>query len=219
MVMGGECMDIIGDLKQTGIVAIVRGTKTEEITKIAEALYVGGIRAIEVTCNTTDYAAMLDKLLDEWQDRMIIGAGTVTNSQIAKEVIALGVKFVLTPNVDKEVIARLKDSNITVIAGAMTPTEIITANRAGVDMIKLFPAGALGAAYLKQVQGPIKQVRWMPVGGITTGNIADFMAAGAEAFGVGSEIVSTGLVQDKRYDQISARARSFIEAYRKHRAS
>jgi len=201
-------------VQETGIVAIVRGTKAEEILKLAGALYAGGIRAIEVTCNTKGYLSMIDALTGTMAGKMAIGAGTVLDAATAKMVIDAGAQFVLAPNLNKDVVQLVHQYGKLAIPGVATPSEIVEAYRLGVDIVKLFPAGALGARYLKDVRGPLNHVAIMPVGGITLENIPEFVKAGAFAFGIGGELVDKQALTEGNFAAITAKARAFIGAFR-----
>lgn len=214
-----EKYDVIRCIEETGIVAILRGTKSEELLRIAGALYDGGIRAIEVTCNTKGYLSMIQTLADELGGKMAIGAGTVLNSVTAQLVIDAGAKFVLAPDFNPDVVQLVHQNQKLVIPGVATASEILSAYRLGVDIVKLFPAGALGARYLKDLRGPLQQAAIMPVGGVTLDNLAEFVQAGAYAFGIGSELVDKQAIAQGRYSVISEKAQAFIAAFRKAKAA
>ena len=150
---------VIGCIQETGIVAILRGTPTGELLKIADALYEGGIRAIEVTCNTQGYLGMIQTLSDTRGDKMVIGAGTVLSPVTAQLVIDAGAKFVLAPDLNPAVVELVHQNQKLAVPGVTTPSEMLTAFRLGVDIVKLFPAGALGSRYLKDVRGPLHNAR------------------------------------------------------------
>lgn len=213
-----EKYNVIQAVKETGIVAIVRGTRPEEAVNIANALYEGGIRAIEVTCNTKGYLGMIEALAETVGDKMYVGAGTVLTPAAAQLVIDAGARFVLAPNLDEEVVRTVHQAGKLMIPGVATPTEIIQAARLGVDVVKLFPAGALGAKYLKDVRGPINNISIMPVGGINVGNIGEFVKAGAFAFGVGGELVDKAAIEAKEYQVLTEKAKTFIATFRQAKA-
>ena len=209
-----EKYNVIQKVSETGIVAIVRGTKPEEAVNIANALYEGGIRAIEVTCNTKGYLGMIEALNAAVGDRMAIGAGTVLTTAAAQLVIDAGAKFILAPNLDPEVVQVVHQCGKLMIPGVTTPSEIVQAARLGVDIVKLFPAGALGPKYLKDVRGPLNNIAIMPVGGINLNNINEFVKAGAYAFGVGGELVDKAAIEAKEYEVLTEKAKAFITTYR-----
>ena len=209
---------VIQCLQETGIVAIVRGTGKNEILQIAEALYEGGVRAVEVTCNTPGYLGMIQTLSEEMGDKMLIGAGTVLSPVTAQLVIDAGAKFVLAPDFNPEVVKLVHQNQKLAVPGVATPSEMLAAFRLGVDVVKLFPAGALGARYLKDVRGPLNNAAVMPVGGITLDNLAEFVQAGAFAFGIGGELVDKKAVAAGDYQKITEKAKQFIAAFKQAKA-
>lgn len=205
---------VIQAVQETGIVAIVRGTGAGEIVKIAGALYEGGIRAIEVTCNTDGYLDMIRTLTDTLGDKMLIGAGTVLSPVTAQLVIDAGAKFVLAPDFNPEVVQLVHQNQKLAVPGVTTPSEMLAAYRLGVDIVKLFPAGALGPRYLKDIRGPLNNAAIMPVGGITLDNLAEFVQAGATAFGIGGELVDKKAIAAGNFSVLTEKAKAFIGAFR-----
>lgn len=208
-----EKWKVINAIEQTGIIAIVRGVKQNEILQIANALYDGGVRVIEVTCNTPGYLNMIEALATEMGKKMFIGAGTVLNAVTAQLVIEAGAQFVLAPDLNHEVIRLVHEKCKLAIPGIATPTEIMQAHRLGVDLVKLFPAGALGVRYLKEIRGPLDGTSIIPVGGVNLANIADFAQAGAFAVGVGGELVDKNAIAEENYAVITDKAKSFIRTF------
>jgi 2-dehydro-3-deoxyphosphogluconate aldolase / (4S)-4-hydroxy-2-oxoglutarate aldolase len=204
-----EQMQIIRD---SGIVAIVRGTSIESLFKIAQSLKKGGVQAIEVTLNTPGAIEMISQLEKEFGDEMLIGAGTVLDPETARAVILAGAKFVLGPTLNLEVSKLCKRYNTVYVPGVLTPTEIITAWEAGAQVVKVFPAGSVGPRYLKELRGPLPQVEVMPVGGVTLDNASEFIKAGAAALGIGSELVDRKAVETGQFDLLTEKACRFIEA-------
>ncbi|MDR3589771.1 MAG: bifunctional 4-hydroxy-2-oxoglutarate aldolase/2-dehydro-3-deoxy-phosphogluconate aldolase [Negativicutes bacterium] len=205
--------DVVKSIQQTGIVAILRGTGREELLKIATALYDGGIRAIEVTCNTPGYLGMIETLAGAMGDKMIIGAGTVLSPITAQLVIDAGAQFVLAPDFNPKVVEQVHQNRKLVIPGVTTPSEIMAAYRLGVDVVKLFPAGALGPRYLKDLRGPLNDAAIIPVGGINLDNLAEFVKAGAFAFGVGGELVDKTAIAKGNFSAITEKAKAFITLF------
>ena len=205
--------DVVRCIKSTGIVAILRGTQTEELQKIADALYEGGVRAIEVTCNTKGYLGMIETLSNTMKDKMIIGAGTVLSPVTAQLVIDAGAEFVLAPDLNREVVQQVHQNRKFAIPGVTTPSEIMDAYRMGVDVVKLFPAGALGARYLKDLRGPLSNAAIIPVGGINLENLSEFVQAGAFAFGIGSELIDKKAIAGGDFSIITQKAKAYIETF------
>ena len=172
----------------TGIIAIIRGIEGANLFKMVESLYEGGIRLAEVTLNTPGALSAIPELRTRFNGKMFIGAGTVTTSDKVRQAINAGAQFVVTPNVDKETIRLCLSSNIFITPGAFTPTEIVTAMDLGCRYIKLFPARALGPAYIKDVLAPLSDARLLAVGGVDANNIGDYIKAGAVGAGVGGSL-------------------------------
>jgi 2-dehydro-3-deoxyphosphogluconate aldolase/(4S)-4-hydroxy-2-oxoglutarate aldolase len=196
------------------IVAIIRGAEPPDVLKIAEALYAGGIRLMEVTLNSQGALELIRELSMEMENRMLIGAGTVLNVEDAKQAIGAGAKFIISPVVDLSTIQFTKQNNIVSIPGAFTPTEIHYAFSNGADIIKLFPASS-NYNYIREIRGPLPHIPLMPTGGITVDNIGAFARAGAVAFGIGSALVDTKQPASGEYlKQIKDKAKRFREALR-----
>lgn len=208
-----EKTEVVAGIEKMGIVAIIRNIAGENLAKVAEALYNGGVRAVEITCNTPGYLEMLHTLQRDWSEKLIIGAGTVLTPAAAREVFAAGAQFILAPNLDGEVIDVAHQHNKLAVPGVTTPTEIVQAHKLGLDVVKLFPAAALGAQYLKDLRGPLGHIRYMPVGGITRNNMPDFLKAGAFAFGFGGELVDAKLVAAGNFAEIELRARQLTTEF------
>lgn len=199
-------------IRETGIVAIVRGTGIDSLFKIAEALREGGVRVIEVTLNTPGAIEMIGELEKEFGAEMLIGAGTVLDPETARAVILAGAKFVLGPTLNLDVSKLCKRYNTVYVPGVLTPTEIVSAWEAGAQVVKVFPAGSLGPRYIKELRGPLPQVEMMPVGGVTVDNAAEFIKAGASALGIGGELVDRAAVEAGRFELLTEKAHRFIEA-------
>ena len=196
----------IGRIREEKIIAIVRGVRADIVTMIAEALYAGGIRLLEITCNTPGVIEIIKEITRTMNGRMLIGAGTVISKDLAEKAICAGAKFALAPDVNPEVIKCCLANDIAIIPGAMTPTEILYARRLGSQMIKVFPAGALGTAYIEQIRGPIDDVDLIAVGGIDGDNISSFINAGCIGVGLGSSLIRKDLVEAQDWKGLTALA-------------
>ncbi|WP_436663788.1 bifunctional 4-hydroxy-2-oxoglutarate aldolase/2-dehydro-3-deoxy-phosphogluconate aldolase [Alicyclobacillus acidoterrestris] len=179
---------ILSRIEETGVVAIIRGVDEAKIDPLVHALYDGGIRLVEVTLNTAGALTAISSLLEKYGDTMSIGAGTVLNKEQALQAKAHGAQFFVTPNVDIDVIRVGVESNIPVMSGALTPTEINTAYEAGATFVKVFPAGLFGARYIREIRGPLSHIPLMAVGGVNLENARTFFDAGAVALGLGSTL-------------------------------
>jgi 2-dehydro-3-deoxyphosphogluconate aldolase/(4S)-4-hydroxy-2-oxoglutarate aldolase len=163
----------------TGIIAIMRGIEGESLIKMVDALYEGGIRLAEVTLNTAGALSGIRELRTRFDGKMFIGAGTVITLEKAHQALDAGAQFVVTPNMDPEIIRLCLSNHVFVTPGAFTPTEIVTAMNLGCRYIKLFPVRALGPAYIKDVLAPLSDARLLAVGGVDARNIGDYIKAGA----------------------------------------
>ncbi|WP_166241048.1 bifunctional 4-hydroxy-2-oxoglutarate aldolase/2-dehydro-3-deoxy-phosphogluconate aldolase [Paenibacillus turpanensis] len=208
-----DSSSVIQTIQENSVIAIVRGIPLETIARTAEALYAGGIRAIEVTCNTEGYLQCIRELSESWGDKMVVGAGTVLHSAAVQLVLDAGAQFVLAPDLNPEVVSAVHERGKLMIPGVMTATEMLQARRLGVELLKLFPAGALGANYLKEIRGPLNDLPMIPVGGINQSNIAEFARAGAFAVGVGSELVDKAAVAAGNVEALTERAQKLIAAF------
>lgn len=186
--------EIIQRLKKEKIVAIVRIKEQIEVPKFINSLIGGGVKVLEVTSNTPGFSEEITNARNLYSSiDLLIGAGTVTNVEIAEEAIMAGAQFLVTPNTNIEVIKIAHRHDIPVLMGAATPTEICVAIENGADIIKLFPAGCLGINYFKAIKAPLDKVDFFVVGGITLSNIKDWMEAGAAGIGLGSVLTQSAV--------------------------
>lgn len=204
-------MSALSQILENKIVAIIRGANPGDVVKIAEALYAGGIRVLEITMNSAEPLAVIKEVADKLGDRILIGAGTVLDSETARKAVLAGAKFILSPIVEVDVIKTAKSMGVISIPGAYTATEIYNAFKHGADIIKVFPATS--PSYIKDISGPFPQIPLLPTGGINLENIKDFKKAGAVGFGIGSSLVDTKQEITKQYLlQLTDKARKFVQA-------
>lgn len=195
------------------LVAVVRGADPDDVMPIAEALYDGGIRIMEITMDTPQVEAVVGEVNNAFDGEMIVGAGTVLDPESARTAIMAGAKFIFSPTINTETIRMTKRYGVVSIPGAMTPTEILTAYEHGADLVKVFPAGAVGPGYIKDVHGPLPFIPMMPTGGVDLSNIRQYFEKGAVAAGLGSALVKTGSPQtDESLKVMTAKAKQFIDA-------
>jgi len=202
---------IIEAIKENKIIAIVRGVKASTAINIAETLYSGGVKLIEVTFNTPGAAEMIAVIKKAMQDKMYVGAGTVLDSETAKTAIDSGAEFILSPSLDKGMISTCNRYGKVSIPGIATPTEAVKAMQWGADLIKLFPAAELGHKYLKSIKGPLDHIEIIAVGGINLDNVIKFIEAGSVGVGIGSSLVDKKLVAAADFRTIKKRAKQFIQ--------
>lgn len=201
------------------IIAIIRGITEEHlILKVGEALTAGGVTFMEVTFSSDDMRAAsytlnaIKALKKYYGDEIHVGAGTVLSLVQLEQAVAAGAEYIISPNVNLDIIKRTKELGCLSIPGAYTPTEVQLAWENGADLIKIFPAGSLGARYFKDLKAPLRHIRMAAVGGIGINDIKEFTEAGAEAFGIGSNLVSVDNVNSGNWEQITAVARAYNDA-------
>ncbi len=205
-------MSTLSQIFESKIVAIIRGADPEDVLKIINALFSGGIRVVEITLNSPKALSVIEEAACEVGDKMLVGAGTVMDAETAKAALLAGAKFIISPSLNIETMEMTKRHGAVSIPGAFTPTEIVTAYANGADIIKVFPAST-GIQYFKELMGPLSHIPLMPTGGINLENINEFQKAGAVAFGIGSALVDTKHKVSKEYlQQLTDKARKFVQA-------
>lgn len=205
-------------LLETGVVAILRGTAREDAIGCVEAFAEAGVKAIEVTFNTPGAPAIIEELARRHPD-LLIGAGTVLTLDDVARAHAAGARFILSPDTNPDVIRAAKQRGLLSVPGAYTATEVLAAVRAGADIVKIFPAGAAGAAYIKDLLGPLNGFTFMAVGGVSLENTASFFRAGAVAVGVGGQLADTKRIEAKDWSGLRNLAAQFLAEARKGRES
>ena len=211
---------IIDLIEKEKIIAIVRGAEPEQCKAVAQALYAGGIRLMEITYDQRRpeswqaTANAIGALAREYEGRMFVGAGTVTSPELVELTAKAGGAFIISPDTDVAVIKKTRELGLVSMPGAMTPSEIKTAHNAGADFVKLFPVGSLGAGYLKAVKAPLSHIKIMAVGGVNEENAAEFLKAGAAGLGVGGNLAKKAWIEAGEYDRLTAAAKALVEAVR-----
>jgi len=196
-----------------GIVPIIRASTPEAAIQAAEAIYRGGIRAVEITMTVPGALRALEKVADQFGDRMTLGAGTVLDPETARASMLAGAEFFVTPSLKLSTIEICHRYSKVIMPGALTPTEVLTAWEAGADLVKIFPCGNVGGPkYIRALKAPLPQVEMVPTGGVTLDNAAEFFRAGASAIAVGSELVNAKALAEGKFDTIEQAARQFLEA-------
>ena len=188
-----------------------------EAVKSAEALRKGGINIIEVSMVTPGALDAIRAISQKFGEDVLVGAGTVLDSETARAAILAGAEFIIGPTLNREVIKVCNRYSKIVIPGALTPTEILTAWELGADIVKVFPARVLGPRYIKDILAPLPQVRLLPTGGVNLENAGEFLKAGAVAIAVGSALVNKKVVKEGKFDIITEKARKFLEVVNKAR--
>ena len=207
---------VMEDMLASKIISIIRGVDSRHIVDAVKALQQGGVRFVEVTFNPADEAASRDTLRsiqllkDQFGEVMHIGAGTVLTPKNVEDSAAAGAEFMISPDMNCQVIQRTKELGLVSMPGALTPTEVQTAWTAGADIVKIFPADCMGPAYFKALKAPLSHVRLAAVGGVSEKNIAAFLQAGADGFGIGGNLVNADRVNRRAWEEITAAARGFM---------
>lgn len=201
-----------------GVVAIVRVESARQAIEVCEAIARGGIKPIEVTMTVPGAIDVIKEFKSAMKDEVLVGAGTVLDPETARAVILAGAEFIVTPTLNLRVIEMCRRYGKIVIAGAFSPTEILTAWEAGADIVKVFPATVGGPQYLKDIKGPLPQINLVPTGGVDLENTPDFIRAGAVAVAVGNSLVDKKALSEGKYDLITEKAKRFIEAVKLARA-
>lgn len=205
-------MNTISRIIDNKIVAIIRGANPNDVLSIAKALHSGGVNVLEITMNSPKALSVIEKLSDELENNVLIGAGTVLDPETARAAIMAGAEFILSPTVNYNTINMAKRYGVVSIPGAFTPTEILAAYENGGDIIKVFPA-TLGPSYIKDILGPLPQIPLLPTGGVDLGNIQRFLQAGAVGCGIGSALVDTKQAVTEDYlHALTEKARQFVSA-------
>lgn len=204
-------------IEESGIIAIVRFDRSEQLIQVARAIKAGGVDIIEFTMTTPNALGIIEESTREFGDEVLLGAGTVLDAETARAAILAGAEFIVAPTLDSEVIEVCRRYSKVVIPGAFTPTEILTAWQSGADFVKVFPASFGGPGYLKAIRGPLPQVKLMPVGGVSLENTADFIKAGAAAVAVGGNLVKKRAIAEGNFAELTETARQFVAAIRSAR--
>lgn len=206
-------------ITETGIVPVVRASSAKQALQAAEAVTAGGIPIVEITMTVPGAIEVISQLSKSMGSEVLIGAGTVLDAETAKRCLDAGAEFLVSPGFDLETVKFADSTGTLMMAGALTPTEVITAWKVGSDFIKIFPCGSVGGAkYIKALKGPLPQIPMIPTGGVNLKTAADFILAGAAALGVGGELCSTSALDSGNTAQITEAARSFVAIVRDARA-
>ena len=206
-------------IERLGLVPVVRAPSAAVALRAARAVFAGGIDVLEITMTVPDALAVLRELAAELGGRVVFGAGTVLDADTARTCIAAGAEFIVAPGFDLETIRAAHELDRPVMPGALTPTEVITAWKAGADMVKIFPCSAVGGAdYIRALKAPLPQVKLLPTGGVDRNTAADYIRAGAAALGLGTGLIDLKVLQQQGDGALSARARELVEIVRAARA-
>ena len=211
---------ILSFMTDIGIVPVVRTSTAESAIKSIEAIYRGGVRSAEITMTVPGAIKALEKIADQFGDKIMLGAGTVLDPETARACMLAGAQFFVTPSLNLATIEICKRYSKVICAGALTPTEVLAAWQAGSDVVKVFPANAVGGPkYIKALKGPFPQIEMIPTGGVNLETAGEFLKAGACAVAVGGELVDAKLIRENRYDRIEELAKEYLAVIAKARAA
>lgn len=212
--------EIKATIERVGLIPVLRASSVATAHALVDAMMAGGATIVEVTMTVPNALAFMRELKERYGDKLLMGSGTVTDAAQAQATIEAGAEFVVSPSLHLDVIAKTKELGKVSIPGALTPTEVITAWRAGADYVKVFPCSAMGgASYLKSLRAPFPELKLIPTGGVTLETAADFLKAGARALGVGADLVNSAAIAAKNPEIITNIARAYLEVIQAVRGS
>lgn len=202
----------LGRIVDGGVVAVMRGVDRETVLDIGAALQAGGVTAMEVTAETPGATGMIGSLSDYFaDDDVVVGAGTVLDTETARAVISAGAEFVVSPTLNTEVVELCNRYDVVSAPGVFTPTEALRAYEAGADVVKVFPAKSGGPGHVSAIKGPLGQIPIVPTGGVGPDNAAEYIEAGAVAVGVGSALISDEVVESGDFEVLEQTARALVD--------
>jgi 2-dehydro-3-deoxyphosphogluconate aldolase/(4S)-4-hydroxy-2-oxoglutarate aldolase len=211
--------EVIQQIRDTGIIPVVRATSADEAMRAIDAIREGGISVLEITMTVPGAIKVIEQVSQRYGKDALVGAGTVLDPEIAEACVSSGAKFVVSPALNLETIACCRRLDVAVMPGALTPTEVVQAWNAGADFVKVFPAGAVGgASYIKALKAPLPQIELVPTGGVSLITAPDFIRAGAAALGVGTDLVDIEALREGQAAHITERAKQFLQIVREARA-
>lgn len=210
---------IIEQIEDLGLLPVVRASSADEAMQAIEAIKAGGVNVLEITMTVPGAIKVIEKVADKYGSEVLVGAGTVLDPETARACLLAGAQFIVSPALNLDTIALCHRYSAPVMPGVLTPTEVITAWSAGADFVKVFPAGSVGgASYIKNLKGPFPQIKIIPTGGVSLKTAADFIAAGASALGVGTDLVDVKAIREGNAQLVTERAKQFVEIVRTARA-
>ena len=212
--------DVLAQIREVGLVPVIRAESPEVAGRAIEAIRAGGVPILEITMTVPGAIRLIEDMAGRYGEEAVVGAGTVLDPETARACILAGARFVVSPSLNPETIACCRRYGVAVLPGALTPTEVVAAWQAGADMVKVFPAGAVGGpSYIKALKAPLPQIDLVPTGGVSLKTAADFIKAGATALGVGADLVDTKALQEGRAAEITRKARELVEIVKTARGS
>lgn len=209
---------VLDRITSTGVIPVIRAQSADEAASAIAAIQKGGVSVLEITMTVPGAVELIREVARRATDALV-GAGTVLDPKAARDCIDAGARFVVSPALNLDTIAACREAGVAVLPGALTPTEVVTAWNAGADLVKVFPANALGGpSYLKSLKAPLPQVGLVPTGGVNLQTAKDFIKAGAAALGVGADLVDLQALRRGEADLVTERARKFLSLVAEARA-
>jgi 2-dehydro-3-deoxyphosphogluconate aldolase/(4S)-4-hydroxy-2-oxoglutarate aldolase len=215
-----EKREVLSRMINEGLIPVIRVTSASEAMDVADAIKDGGVSFIEITMSVQGAIDVIKELAQKYKDDIVMGAGTVLDSETGRAALLAGAQFIVSPTLNLDLIQLAHRYSAVVIPGAMTPTEILTAWNAGADMVKVFPAAQLGGPeYIKALRGPLPQILLVPTGGVGLQNAGALIKAGAAALGVGGELVDKKAIKEKKFQVITENTCAFLKIIQEARKS
>jgi 2-dehydro-3-deoxyphosphogluconate aldolase/(4S)-4-hydroxy-2-oxoglutarate aldolase len=204
--------EVMEQLEEAGVIPVLRASSAKQAMALVEAMVAGGITVIEVTMTVPGAIDVLREIKRSYGSKLLLGSGTVTDAREVNDTIDAGAEFIISPSLHLDVIHATKARDKVSLPGALTPTEVITAWRAGADFVKVFPCSAMGGpSYLRSLKAPFPFLRLIPTGGVTLDNAANFLQSGAAALGVGADLVNVAAMEEGRPEVITYQARAYLD--------
>jgi len=209
--------EMLGKVKELGLLAVIRGPSAELTVKMVEALIAGGVLGIEITYSTPNAEQVVRTLSKMFGSRIVLGMGTLTKPEQTLSAKEAGANYLVSPVCEPVLVKSMVDSGLLTMAGALTPTEVLQAYNLGSDVVKIFPGSLGGPAYVKALKGPFPYIPMMPTGGVSASNVAEWFATGVVAVGAGSELCPPQLAKEGKFDEITRRAAEFVQVVKSAR--
>ena len=203
---------VFEQVKELGLLAVLRGPSEEKTVRAVDALVAGGVKGIEITYSTPNAQSVVNTLVKKYGDEILVGMGTLTRPEHIQMALDNGAKFIVSPMFDPALSEGFVASGLLSMIGCFTPSEVFQAHSLGADVIKIFPGSLAGPSYIKALKGPFPDIPVMPTGGVNKDNLADWFKVGVVAVGAGSSLCPKDMVLNEAYDQITEVARAFVAA-------
>ncbi|MBK7629538.1 MAG: bifunctional 4-hydroxy-2-oxoglutarate aldolase/2-dehydro-3-deoxy-phosphogluconate aldolase [Ignavibacteriales bacterium] len=204
--------EIVKNIIDNVVVAVVRTKHPDKLIRMVEAIFEGGIKSIEITMTVPNALEMIAQVSKFANPEILVGVGSVLDTDTAQKAIDAGAQFVVSPIFNKEILITTNKNNVPVMPGCFTPTEIFNAQQAGADIVKVFPADVLGMSFFKSIKAPMPKLKIMPTGGVTLDNAGDWIKAGACAVGIGSALLDEKAIEENNYSKLTENAKQIMNS-------